>query len=418
MYDFDSYLLYEIKKRNVYSCKIRVIMTEVVNGDVLRSAAKKAFRRFPYYAKKVELNSEGAYILVPCDKPITVTQGDRPIRLGSEETNGLLFAITYEGSSIFFNISHSFCGGCGAMRWLKATLWQYLTDLGHKVDGNGIMTVDDPITAEECALPDPDSLPEDDPLGKFEFANDAFVPMADYMEFRKDPQGEMEYYPIIIPKRELMKYARENDGSPNSIISSVLFKMISRTNPDEEKFMAKIACNYRADVGCPETYRDLVRLMYIPYSRNMKDWPIEKLSTITRSRMYAQMQPEISWAELRNLYAFRRGIDEQPDLERKIDYAVQHSPKTNGYRTSYVISYVGQVDWGGLAPYIKGVFSVTMGHIMLEINVTNDDFCISFQTIRKDDKYVKEFVEVLDEEGVSYQVFPREKRNLPLVDLP
>ena len=418
MYDFDSYLLYEIKKRNVYSCKIRVILKEDVKGDVLRSAAQKAFRRFPYYAKKVELNSEGAYIFAPCDKPITVTQGDRPIRLGSEETNGLLFAITYEGASVFFNITHSFCGGCGTMRWLKATLWQYLTDLGHEVDRSRIMTVDDPITEEETALPDLDSLPENEPVGSFDFANDAFVPRADYMEFMKDPKGGMDYYPVIIPKKELMKYARDNDGSPNSILSSLLFKMCTKTFPDEEKFMAKIACNYRADVGCPETYRDMIRQLIIPYSGKMRDWPVEKISTVTRSRMYAQMQPELSCVKLRELIAFRKAIDEQPDLEKKADYAVQHSPTLNGYNATYVISYVGNVDWGGLAPYLKGVFSITMGHIMLEVNATNDDFCISFQTVSKDDKYVKEFTEVLDEEGISYQVCAREHRNLPLVELP
>ena len=41
-YDFDSYTLYEIKKRNVYSVKIRVVLTEEVNGAVLQTAAEKA----------------------------------------------------------------------------------------------------------------------------------------------------------------------------------------------------------------------------------------------------------------------------------------------------------------------------------------------------------------------------------------
>ncbi|MCR4655704.1 MAG: hypothetical protein K5770_05675 [Lachnospiraceae bacterium] len=418
MYDFDSYLLYEIKKRNVYSCKIKVSLTEAIDGDVLKAAAQKAFRRFPYFARKVRLNSEDAYILEPCEKPITVSRENRVIRLGTEETNDLLFAITYEGSDIFFNFAHNFCGGCGAMRWLKATLWQYLTDLGLEIDRSGIMTSNLPITDEECAEPNPDSLPETEPVGNFDFPGDAFVPRADYMELMKNPQGGIGYFPIIIPKKELMKYARDNDGSPNSILSAALFKMAVKVFPDEERFMGRIACNYREDVGCPETYRDMVRQLKVPYDRRMSDWPIEKLSTMTRSRMYIQMQPELSWAECRRVNAFRKAIDEQSDLESKADYAVKHSPTLSEGASTFFISYVGKVEWDGLAPYIKGVFSITNGHIMLEVNATRDDFCISFQTVRRDDKYLKEFTEVLDEEGISYRIGPLEDRNLPGIVLP
>ena len=70
MYDFDTYTLYEIKKRNVYSVRINVILGDPVQGDILKTAAEKAFRRFPYYAKKVVINSQDAYELEPCEKPL------------------------------------------------------------------------------------------------------------------------------------------------------------------------------------------------------------------------------------------------------------------------------------------------------------------------------------------------------------
>ena len=129
-YDFDSYTLYEIKKRNVYSVKIRVILKEQVNGDILKPAAEKAFTRFPYFCRTVAVDQDGGYIFEACDKPIAVIKGDVAVKLGTEETNGLLFAVNFEGNDIFFNFAHNFCGACGAMRWIKATLWQYLTDAG------------------------------------------------------------------------------------------------------------------------------------------------------------------------------------------------------------------------------------------------------------------------------------------------
>ena len=130
------------------------------------------------------------------------------------------------------------------------------------------------------------------------------------------------------------------------------------------------------------------------------------------------MQPEISWNECRMINSFRRSIDAQPDLNSKVDYAVEHSPTTHGIPSTYVISYVGKVEWGQLASFIQGVFTLTMGHIMIEINATEENFCLSFQTVRKGSKYLEAFLKTLDEEGISYQVGDVEERKLPEVILP
>ena len=417
-YDYDSYTLYEIKKRDVYSAKIRVVLKDNVNGAVLSEAAAKAFLRFPYYRRTVAVNGEGAYVFEQCDKPIAVTEGDKRVHLGTDETNGLLFAITYENKDVFFSFAHSFCGGFGAMRWIKATLWQYLTDLGHDVDTNGIMTPDTPITAEEQALPDPASLPEGELLGKQDFAMDSFVPRMDYMERMKDPNGIDGYYPVRISRVPLMKYARDNDGSPNSVLAAFLYKMCVKALPEESKFTVGITNNYSGDVGCPESYRDMVRQMYVQYDSRMKDWTVDRLSTVTRSRMYIQMQPEASWAKCRQTEELRRQIDAQPDLESKVNYACENSPTTHGIPSSFHISYVGQIDWGGLEHFIEAVYSLTIAHLMCEVNANKEYFFVSFHTVRKDGKYLKEFLQVLDEEGITYSVGELTERRLPITVLP
>ena len=415
-YDYDSYTIYEMKRRPVYAIKIRVTLTEQVHGDVLSGAAAKAFKRFPYYSRTITL-SENAYLLLPSDKPIVVMEGDHVVRLGSEESNGLYFAITYENNEVYFHFAHNFCGACGAMRWLKATLWQYLADLGYDVDKTGIMTVDTPMTLEEAAEPDVPSLPHGEAFGNLVPPMDSYIPMNEYIERMKDPNGVDSYYPITIPKKEFMKYVRDNDGSPNSVISAMLFKMYTKVLPEEKKFTAGITNNYRADVGCPQTYRDILRQMNVQYDVSMKDWPIEKLSTYTRSRMYLLMQPEISWDWARRLDQHRCQVDAQPDIESKVTYAIEHS-FMGSVPCAFNISYVGKVEWGGLGPYILGVFTLTVAHLLIEINATEDEFCISFQTYRKDRKYLNKFLEVLDEEGVSYTVGEFKERRIPQIVLP
>ena len=61
-YDFDSYLLYEVTKSSLYTVRIIVELNVPVHGEVLRGAAQKAFRRFPYYSRTVRTDEHGAYV--------------------------------------------------------------------------------------------------------------------------------------------------------------------------------------------------------------------------------------------------------------------------------------------------------------------------------------------------------------------
>ncbi len=227
------------------------------------------------------------------------------------------------------------------------------------------------------------------------------------------------FIPIVIDQHELMSYARSNDGSPNSILSAIMFKALARVFKDKDlpALSVKIADNYRADVGCPDTYRDLVRLLRVKYTSDMADWPIEKLSTTTRGRMFLQMQPELSWVEYKKLLALRNEIDAIQSHEEKMKYAAGHSLIKNTPMDTYTISYAGNASWGGLADYVKSVFTITDGHLMIEVNALPGKICVSFQQVIRDDTYVKEFLKILDEEHIHYEAGEMEEKKLPGVQL-
>ncbi len=248
-YEFDSYLLYEVTPAVAYTVKVKIRLKESVDGEKLRRAAERAFRRFWYFAKTVRLDSNDAYMLDNTGMPIVVKEEtDRPVVLGSAETNGLYFCVTYKDKTIYFNFAHNFCGGCGAMPWIQATLWQYLTDRYQTmINKDGIVTPDDPVYARELAYPDAEALADDEPLGGYTGGN-SYLPMDEYMTYFSNPTVGTVYYPIEIGSNELMKYAKENDGSPNSIFCAMLFKAQSRVyrdNPQAAQISGKVICNYR-----------------------------------------------------------------------------------------------------------------------------------------------------------------------------
>ena len=415
-YDFDSYLLYEVSRITLYTVKVKTVLNEPVVPGTLRKAAEKAFRRFPYFAKTVTVNEEGAYVFEPCPLPIAVLEEGEPIRLGSSQTNGMLFAISYRGNAVFFNFAHNFCGGFGAMFWMKSTLWQYHTDLGHEIDPEGLFAPGSPLLESETALPDPDALPRDEPVGKYR-AVDSYMPLKDFLGYVIEPAERQTFTPIDIEAEHLMKYARTHDGSPNSVLSALMFRACSRLFPDASQISCGIVCNYQKDVGCPNTYHDLVRLIHARYPSKLRDWPIDRLSTVTRGMMYLQMEPETSWKYYRNLLAYREEIDRRSGKRQKKRYASEHSPLRLGPRDTFNISYVGNIGWGGLSGFIQAMYPITEGHLMLEVSAVNGKFCISFETLANTEKYLGEFLKVLREENIPYTVGESEKSNLPRIVL-
>ena len=58
-YDYDSYMFYEYSKNFAFTVRIRVRLKDRIDGEILEDAAKKAFKRFPYFnitIRKKQLN--------------------------------------------------------------------------------------------------------------------------------------------------------------------------------------------------------------------------------------------------------------------------------------------------------------------------------------------------------------------------
>ena len=97
--------------------------------------------------------------------------------------------------------------------------------------------------------------------------------------------------------------------------------------------------------------------------------------------------------------------------------ALKNSPLRNGVKDTFNVSYVGNVDWGSLSEYIEEIYSLTEGHLMLEVNSARDKFCISFQVLNRDENFIREFVRVLEKEGISYELGEMADSRLPQIEL-
>ena len=418
----DVYLLYEYMKKNAFTVRIKANMTEAVDESLLKEAAVEAMTRFPYFSVRVGLDDDENYILLPNDRPVPVLpETDDRLLLGSERVRGHLFAITWKGNSIWFNFAHCICGGFGAMYWVKTTLYQYLTKKYGEIKAPAdLKAVGTPVDEAEYAYPDVDALPMNDPLKRYEEKSSKVGMQQDVNYFINPFVNEIYYYELELDSKPFMDYAKKIDGTPNTVLSALLMKTAADYFPRVEGWhiSGKVADDYRKDVGCDKSYRDFVRFIHVKYDWEMKDESIERLSQRARGAILTQMQPENSFEWFRKQVEVHNGVDAQPDLKSKTKYAKKHSLYINDTRDTFMVSYVGRTDWGGIADYMDSIYTITDGNLMLEVNAVPDKLCVTFQLLTKDKKPLDLFCKVLKEEKLPYKVSERMVRCMPDLILP
>ena len=418
----DIYLLYEYMEKVPFTVRMKVFLDAPVDAALLKDAAQEAIGRLPYFSVKVGLDAGQNYTLEHNDKPVAVLpEKDERLTLGSEAVNGHLVAITWRDDCIWFNYSHTFCGAMGGLFWVKATLYQYMLKKYGPLDApKDVKLPGTPVTEGELFFPDADTLPDDEPISRYT-GGDTNLHLGRFLKYLFNPFAkDCYYYQIEIPVKDFMEYAARIDGSPNTILTAMMFKVTSQMFKEKKgTFLSgRISADYRKDIGANESYRDFVRFIHVKYDWNMKDESVQKLNMRARGALIAQNQPELSYERFKKLARAHKGIDEQLNLKAKKKYAAKHSTFRSDPRDTYTISYVGQTDWGGMDAHIKGFYTITDGDLMLELNALKDVFCLTFQLINKDRKPLELFCELLEQEGVPYSVSERYTRHMPKIQLP
>ena len=130
---------------------IRTVMKEAVRKEALVRAVGQAVRRFPWFAVCL-VEGENGLEYRENDSPLPVfplAEG-KQYHLGSGETNGYLFRISYEGNTIVLSQHHMVTDGKGMCEFLKTMLYYYLKEIGITADPEGMVRLNE-IPYDEAA---------------------------------------------------------------------------------------------------------------------------------------------------------------------------------------------------------------------------------------------------------------------------
>jgi hypothetical protein len=382
-------------------------LSKPVDGKILRDTVERLRERFPYfYARAVPEGND----LIPVENPLPMTVRNTwvAIRLNAEESNFHLAAWKYEGQRVAFEISHSLTDGAGVLPYIKSAMYLYLSQkTGEAFAPAGFRLPGDKIPESETGNPFPDLDIDsvEEPIYQKKTT-------ADFYRLNRTGEIEPQIFYLKLPEAQVMKYCRDNDGSPNVFCSVMLAKAARRCDPEGDKTISvAVAIDHKAMLGNHDNYRMFANVVEVdfPKSRSLED--VMKACTIARGQIMLQAQPENSMWAVKQRKALSERFAQMPlDMKTGAMSKMAGSP-----RWSISVSYANSRSFGPLDPYIEELY--LMGEpgvtdVCCEIACINQNFFLAILQNFNSYTFIDAFLEELKLTGIDCEVMGREALKL------
>ena len=352
-------MLCTCSQENPMTMGVTAVLTEEIDAELLKEAAQELRERFAYFYVRAKIE-DNDIVVVPNPLPMTVRNTWAPIELASKEANYHLAAIKYEGNRICLEMNHALSDGAGVSPFFKSLLFVYLskkTGASFPAQGFRLPGSEAPLseTGDPFAAVDTDSV--QGPLYEKK-------PTADFYRL-PSRTGEADHiYYLKMPVSAVMKYCKENDGSPNVLLAVLIARAIRRVDPQSEKTVTvSVAIDHKSMLGNSENYRMFANAYELDFPKERQLDDIMKLCTMTRGQLMLQAQPENSaWYIKTRKMGFEK-MKAMP-LQMKLDIL----PKAaSASRWTASVSYVNSRSFGPLDPYIKELYNLAEVRSIFEI---------------------------------------------------
>ena len=389
---------YLYQKNGMESEVMEITFRGKVSGSFLNQALLETIKRYPYLnTKLVEL--DGDFYIIQNEMALTARKTQSLAKLGHISCGYHLVDVTYYGSTIYVSWHHALCDGKGIKPFVE-TLIYYYCKLRYKsrASNDGIRLADSPLLPNETTEPNLGSYTYDESKPDVPVSRDAYAIPENVVE-----DHDTDYrYDIQIPASSFMKVCKENRATPVILTSLLLSEGIASLYPDFDKpINANIAVDIRDALDLPNTFKNCVRSMPLPFGRDFLDMPLSERAEKQRAILGAQRDRDLLRKAANSSLGMFDKLDTLPSYEEKqkmMDFF-------NGMLiNTYVISYLGQMTLNENAKYIEKMCFYNSGAAGLGVTMLSvgDKFCLNFKQSFESDKYVKAFLAGLDKLGIEY----------------
>ncbi len=379
---------------------VEVRFQKKVSGSYLNQALLKAMERYPYLnTKLVEL--DGDFYIVQNEQSLTVRRTQKLPRLGHISCGYHLIDVTYYGKTVYISFHHALCDGKGIKPFIETLIYYYCRrKYKSKAKADGIRLANSPLLDGETTEPNLGGYSFDESKPSVNVSRDAYaIPENVIAEHDTDYRYEVE-----ISSASFLKVCKANGATPVVLTSLLASAGIAELFPDFDKpINANIAVDIRDALDLPNTFKNCVRSMPLPYCRDFLTMPLSEQAKEQRALLNAQ----------RDRDNCRRAANASLAMFDKLDALEGYAAKQgmmdffNGMLlNTYIISYLGQMVLNENAQYIDTIGFYNSGAAGMGITMlaVGEKFCLNFKQSFESDRYVKAFCRQLDKCGIAYTV--------------
>lgn len=221
----------------------------------------------------------------------------------------------------------------------------------------------------------------------------------------KQTEDKTNYrFEVKINEAQYMKICRENNATPVILLSLLMSSAISEMYPNYDKpINANIAADMREALDTPNTFKNCVKSMILPYSREFSQMSLSAQATEYRRILNEQRDRDFCRKEANAMLGLFDKLDSLDSYEKKQEIMTFFEGMT---LNTYIISYLGKFRLGENAQYINEIHLYNSGTTGLGINMIScgEYFVLDFKQNFSSDKYVKAFAGQLDKYGIEYEL--------------
>lgn len=391
---------YLYRQNGMESEVIEIRFHKKVWGSRLNAALMETLKRYPYLNTKL-IEKDGDFYIV--QNPISMTAkmtGKLPV-LGGISSDYHLVAVTYFGNSVYVSFHHALCDGRGIKPFVETLIFYYCQNrYNAKYEVKGIRKANDPLFDGETLEPFTHTYTYDESKEFISLSRESY-----HLPENVKVENKINYrYELTIPHDKFISVCKSNNATPVILIALFMSKAITELYPDWNKTInANIATDMREALDIPNTFKNCVKSMILPYDKEFAKLSLKEQATKYREILNAQRDYDYCRKEANSMLGLYDKLDSLSSYEAKQQIMSFFDGMT---LDTYIISYLGQMILGENKKYVDSIHLYNSGTTGLGITVIScgDNFVLNFKQNFRSDKYIKAFCNELDKAVIEYSL--------------
>ncbi len=379
-----------------YAVRFKVRMKDKIDPDVLTSAVSYASLRFPYFMGRLVCTGE-SFEYADNDLPVAVINSDARVVLNSARTNYHVWAVSYLDDFIYLDFFHGITDGTGMYRVLATFLYHYCKT---------VYGIDDIPELEsydiEAEMADPQDTVEEVPTPDASYTP-AFTLETDGRLTKSSPV----IWDVKIPEDAFVKFVRENDSTPGTMVELLMGKAINSLYPDRTKpIISSYVINARPMVGAEATNHNCLGMSIFDYSPLVNSMPLSTQGTVYRGKTFVQSREEQVASGLAVNASTVKGImNSTQSLEARKEIFTSMFNGGEGF-ISYLVSYPGKWKYPSIGQYMKEFWThpPCTFSLMVILGAAGGNISLSIQQRFSEKTVVEAFLSLLKENSIPYEI--------------